>query len=144
MGGVVCGLVQPPTPAHCHQIRDAPSAHSGTANAICKQRADVYEKTRHTNPTRWSSNTRCWSQPAEVWINKPTEELKPTRALPLSNPPEWQLRCENLPKSHRNSASSSSPADRNENNRREPRRRLWLETRSAEARSANGSTHELA
>ena len=57
--------------------------HSGTANAICKQRDDVYEKARRANPTRWSRHTRCWSQPAEVWINKPTEEPKPTVALPL-------------------------------------------------------------
>jgi hypothetical protein len=57
--------------------------HSGTANAICKQRADVYEKARRANPTRWSRHTRCWSQPVEVWINQPTEEPKPTVALQL-------------------------------------------------------------
>ena len=57
--------------------------HSGTANAICKQRADVYEKARSANPTRWSRQTRCWNQPAEVWINKPTEEPDPVLALPL-------------------------------------------------------------
>jgi len=57
--------------------------HSGTANAICKQRDDVYEKARRANPTRWSRHTRCWSQPADVWINKPTEEPDPILELPL-------------------------------------------------------------
>ena len=57
--------------------------HSGTANAICKQRADVYKKARRAYPTGWSRHIRCWSQPPEVWINMPTEEPKPTLALPL-------------------------------------------------------------
>jgi len=30
-----------------------------------------------------SALTRCWSQPAEVWINKSTEEPDPLLALPL-------------------------------------------------------------
>jgi putative transposase len=51
--------------------------HSGAATAICKQQTDVYETARKANPTRWSRNTRCWRQPAEVWINKPPEEPKP-------------------------------------------------------------------
>jgi len=41
---------------------------------ICQQRAVVYEAVRQANPTRWSGAIRCWSQPAEVWINKPQEE----------------------------------------------------------------------
>ena len=57
--------------------------HSGSAAAICQQRAEVYDAARQANPTRWSGATRCWSQPAEVWINKPTEEPKRTLALPL-------------------------------------------------------------
>jgi putative transposase len=57
--------------------------HSDTANAICKQRAEVYEKARRANPTRWSGAIRCWSQPAEVWINKPPEEPDQVLALPL-------------------------------------------------------------
>ncbi|MFT5339226.1 MAG: putative transposase [Cyanobium sp.] len=57
--------------------------HSGAAKAICQQRAEVYEAARRANPTRWSGATRCWSQPAEVWINKPTEEPDPLLALPL-------------------------------------------------------------
>jgi len=28
--------------------------HSGTAIAICKQRAEVYEKAGRAHPTRWS------------------------------------------------------------------------------------------
>jgi hypothetical protein len=48
---------------------------SGAAKAICKQRADVYETARKANPTHWSRTTRCWRQRAEVWINKPPEEL---------------------------------------------------------------------
>jgi putative transposase len=57
--------------------------HSGAAKAICQQRTDVYEAARRANPTRWSGATRCWNQPAEVWINKPTEEPDPVLALPL-------------------------------------------------------------
>jgi transposase InsO family protein len=57
--------------------------HSGTATAICQQRADVYETARRANPTRWSRSIRCWRQPEEVWINKPTEEPDPILALPL-------------------------------------------------------------
>ena len=57
--------------------------HSGSAIAICKQRAAVYENARRTNPTRCSRHTRCWRQPDVAWINKPTEEPKPTLALPL-------------------------------------------------------------
>ena len=57
--------------------------HSGAATAICKQRTDVYETARKANPTRWSRNTRCWRQPAEVSINKPPEEPEAILALPL-------------------------------------------------------------
>jgi hypothetical protein len=56
--------------------------HSGTATAICQQRADVYEKSRQAHPRRWSRSTRCWRQPEEVWINKPTEERDPILAVP--------------------------------------------------------------
>ncbi len=57
--------------------------HSGAATAICKQRADVHEKARQANPTRWSRSTRCWDQAKEVWINKPPEEHELALALPL-------------------------------------------------------------
>jgi putative transposase len=55
--------------------------HSGSAIAICKQRADVYEKARRAHPTRWSRHTRCWNQPEEVWINRPINEPNPIQAL---------------------------------------------------------------
>jgi len=58
--------------------------HSGTAKAICLQRAEVYKTARRANTTRWSRTTRCWSQPAEVWINKPKKEPDPILALPLT------------------------------------------------------------
>jgi transposase InsO family protein len=57
--------------------------HSGAATAICKQRADVYEKALQAHPRRWSRSTRCWRQPEEVWINKPPEEPDPILALHL-------------------------------------------------------------
>jgi hypothetical protein len=57
--------------------------HSGAAMAICKQRADVYEKARRANPTRWSRSIRCWRQPEEVWINKPPNDPEPILALPF-------------------------------------------------------------
>ena len=57
--------------------------HSGAAKAICQQRAEVYEKARRANPTRWNRHTRCSSQPAEVWINKPLEEHQLALELPL-------------------------------------------------------------
>jgi putative transposase len=57
--------------------------HSGSTIAICKQRAEVYETARRANPTRWSRQTRCWHQPEEVWINKPSEESNPILELPL-------------------------------------------------------------
>ena len=57
--------------------------HSGSAIAICKQRAEVYEKARRAHPTRWSRHIRCWHQPEEVWINKPIDETNPILELPL-------------------------------------------------------------
>ena len=59
------------------------SSPGGSAAAICQRRAEVYEAARQANPTRWSGATRCWSQPAEVWINKPTEEHELVLELPL-------------------------------------------------------------
>jgi hypothetical protein len=47
--------------------------HSGAAKAICRQRDDAYVSALRANPKRWSRSTRCWRQPAEVWINRPTE-----------------------------------------------------------------------
>jgi len=57
--------------------------HSASAIAICKQRAEVYEKARRAHPTRWSRHIHCWHQPEEVWINKPIDEHKPFLELAL-------------------------------------------------------------
>lgn len=57
---------------------------TGTATAICQQRANSFEKARQAHPRCWSQSTRCWRQPAEVWINKPPEESEPILALPLT------------------------------------------------------------
>ena len=55
--------------------------HSGAATAICQQRSEVYERARRANPSRWSRSTRCWRQPEEMWINKPSEEPEAIQAL---------------------------------------------------------------
>ena len=55
--------------------------HSGAATAICQQRSEVYERGRRANPSRWSRSNRCWRQPEEVWINKPSEEPEAIQAL---------------------------------------------------------------
>ena len=57
--------------------------HSGSAKAICRQRAEVYDAARRANPTRWSRSTCCWRQPEEVWINKPIEDPNPVLELLL-------------------------------------------------------------
>ena len=57
--------------------------HSGSAKAICQQRADVYEAARCANPPRWSRSTRYWRQTEEALINKPIEEPNPMLELSL-------------------------------------------------------------
>ena len=59
--------------------------HSGSSKAICQQRADGYEKARHSHPTHWSRHIRCWRQleVEEVWINKTPEAPEPILALAL-------------------------------------------------------------
>jgi hypothetical protein len=73
-----------------HQHRDSGikfvtphQRHSGTAKAICQQRADIYKTDRQAHPKRWSRSTRCWRQHEEVWINKPQEETDPILELHL-------------------------------------------------------------
>jgi hypothetical protein len=83
MSVCICGLVQPPAPPQRDQIRDAPPASQWSCLGHLPARAEVYEPARQANPTRWSGATRCWSQPAEVWINKPTEEPELVLELPL-------------------------------------------------------------
>jgi len=48
--------------------------HSGAAAAIGEGRTQVYERARERHPRRWSRSIRCWSQPAVVWINQPTDD----------------------------------------------------------------------
>ena len=54
--------------------------HSGQANAICQQRARVYEQARQRHPRRWSGSIRCWHQPEVVWINPPPPDNSITPA----------------------------------------------------------------
>jgi hypothetical protein len=55
--------------------------HSGEARAISHHRAQVYEQARQRHPRRWSRSTRCWRQPAVVWINPPPSEHEPQPAI---------------------------------------------------------------
>jgi len=55
--------------------------HSGEARAISRHRAQVYEQARQRHPRRWSRSTRCWRQPAVVWINPPPSEHEPQPAI---------------------------------------------------------------
>ncbi|EQD30237.1 transposase [mine drainage metagenome] len=48
--------------------------HAGVDRAIFQQRIAVYEKAQARNPERWSRNTRNWSLPDEVWLNRPAAE----------------------------------------------------------------------
>ena len=57
--------------------------HSGSTNAICKQRTNIDEKARRTNPTPWKRHTRCWHHLEEVWINKRIEEPNPIQSNPI-------------------------------------------------------------
>jgi transposase InsO family protein len=57
--------------------------HSGQAVEICQHRAVIYEEARQRHPRRWSRSTRCWHQPAVVWINQPPDDLDAPQKLPL-------------------------------------------------------------
>ena len=83
MDGSICRLVNHRHHHSAIKFVTPYNRHSGSATAICQQRALVYEAARRANPTRWSCATRCWSQRAEVWIIKPREERDPILALPL-------------------------------------------------------------
>ena len=43
--------------------------HATQAEAIMKQRIEVYETARARNPRRWSGDSRDWSLPQSVWLN---------------------------------------------------------------------------
>ena len=66
-----------------------PFASKGEACQWVVSFVDWYNHRHHhsainlANPTRWSGATRCWNQPAEVWINKPAEEPDPILERPL-------------------------------------------------------------
>jgi len=71
-------------PSQRYQIRNAPSAtQSSRQGHLPAASSEVYQAARLANPTRWSGATRCWSQPAEAWINKPSEEHELALELPL-------------------------------------------------------------
>ena len=48
--------------------------HGGEERAIFAHRTALYEQARAKHPTRWSRGIRNWSLPAEVWLNRPTED----------------------------------------------------------------------
>ncbi|MHB1567503.1 MAG: transposase [Acidiferrobacter sp.] len=48
--------------------------HVGVDRAIFRHRIAVYEKAQAKNPERWSRNTRNWSLPDAVWLNRPATE----------------------------------------------------------------------
>ena len=54
--------------------------YGGQVDAICQQRARVYEQARQRHPRRWSRSTRCWRQPEVVWINPPPTDNSSTPA----------------------------------------------------------------
>ena len=43
--------------------------HSGMGKQILEQRKLVYEAAKAKNPARWTSSTRNWTLPDEVWLN---------------------------------------------------------------------------
>ncbi|WP_240611745.1 IS3 family transposase [Acidiferrobacter sp. SPIII_3] len=52
--------------------------HTGADHAIFAHRTRIYEAARAQHPERWSRSIRNWSLPAEVWLNRPTEECQDT------------------------------------------------------------------
>ena len=48
--------------------------HAGKERNIFAKRIAVYAQARAKHPARWSRGIRSWSLPAEVWLNRPTEE----------------------------------------------------------------------
>jgi len=55
--------------------------HRGQAEQIFKQRKQVYEAAKASNPNRWSGETRDWSLTEEVWLN-------PEKATSVQVPPK--------------------------------------------------------
>jgi transposase InsO family protein len=48
--------------------------HCGVDRAIFAARRKLYELARARHPARWSRNTRDWSLPDQVWLNRPTQQ----------------------------------------------------------------------
>lgn len=55
--------------------------HQGKDNEILNRRKEVYEEARKNNPARWSSRTRNWDIPGEVYLNpgKRTKQEQETK-----------------------------------------------------------------
>jgi putative transposase len=47
--------------------------HTGADRAIFSARSAVYEQARARHPARWTRNTRDWSLPDQVWLNRPVQ-----------------------------------------------------------------------
>jgi putative transposase len=47
--------------------------HCGADRAIFTARSAVYEQARTKHPKRWSGNTRDWTLPDQVWLNRPAQ-----------------------------------------------------------------------
>lgn len=47
--------------------------HCGADQAIFTARSAVYEQARTKHPKRWSGNTRDWTLPDQVWLNRPAQ-----------------------------------------------------------------------
>jgi len=70
---------------HTHKHRNlkfvSPSErHCGADRTIFAARRVIYDQARAKHPARWSRNTRDWSLPDQVWLNRPAQEPVMRRA----------------------------------------------------------------
>lgn len=54
--------------------------HRGIDRTIFAARRVIYEQARAKHPARWTRNTRDWSLPDQVWLNRPAQEPVMRRA----------------------------------------------------------------
>ena len=47
--------------------------HSGVADAVLRQRREVYAQARERHPLRWKRPPRAWQVADEVWLNPPSK-----------------------------------------------------------------------
>lgn len=47
--------------------------YSGVADAVLKQRREVYAQAREWHPLRWKRSPRAWQLADEVWLNPPSK-----------------------------------------------------------------------